>query len=427
MRKWLLLFCFVTLSFISNSQNKLDEVNLLLLKSKYEQALELCQSLIGEDSQNAQLYYLSAILNKQLYRYTESSKSIVKALEIEPNNIEFLNEYASVLVKRNRDIEALNVYKKILDLDKFNINSGIFLSNHYLKNKQVEKAKDILLNLHSKDTINPYFTRNIGLCFIKKGKKEDALFWLNKTIELDSTDVKAYVLLARIYSATEEFDLALEYMDKAIELDPLNKEHYMQAGDIHVLRNHNFKAIPMYLKAYEIGKDPYDARNLGFCYYKIKKFEKSKYYLKIADADGLDLQVKTHLGNIYQQQGTMDTSIMYYNQALEIIMPDFDSQFNLFKSKAESYYYLGNYEKAIENYLLAYNTNVKSVWLKVGKNNILIDIAAIYEEKLNDKQKAIEYLEKVKNEKISFNDDHYKYAQQHIKKLKEELFFEEGK
>lgn len=427
MRKWLLLFCFVALSFISNSQNKLDEVNLLLLKSKYEQALELCQSLIGEDSQNAQLYYLSAILNKQLYRYTESSKSIVKALEIEPNNIEFLNEYASVLVKRNRDIEALNVYKKILDLDKFNINSGIFLSNHYLKNKQVEKAKDILLNLHSKDTINPYFTRNIGLCFIKKGKKEDALFWLNKTIELDSTDVKAYVLLARIYSATEEFDLALEYMDKAIELDPLNKEHYMQAGDIHVLRNHNFKAIPMYLKAYEIGKDPYDARNLGFCYYKIKKFEKSKHYLKIADADGLDMQVKIYLGNVYQKFNQMDSSLSCFNAALDLLKPDYGTIFSLYKSKAESFYYLNKFEKAIESYLLAYNTETGQAWLDWSKSSILVDVAAIYAEKLNDKQKAIEYLEKIEKSQISFNKDYYTYAQQQITKLKEELFFEEGK
>jgi tetratricopeptide (TPR) repeat protein len=407
----------------------MDEINLLMLKSKYEQALILSKKLIGEDSRNAQLYYLNGILNKQLYRYTESSNSIVKALKIEPNNIEFLNEYASVLVKRNRDIEALHVYKTIMELDIYNLNSGIYLSNYYLKNKKIEKAKGILLNLYSKDTINPYFTRNIGLCFIKMGKKAAALFWLNKTIELDCTDVKAYVLLARIYSATEEFDLALEYMDKAIELDPLNKEHYMQAGDIHVTRNHNFRAVPMYLKAYELDNgDSYIARNLGFCYYKIKKFEKAKQFLKIADADGLDLQVKIHLGNICQQQGTMDTSIVYYNQALEIIIPDFDSKYTLLKSKAESYYYLGNYEKAVENYLLAYNTNANSIWLKVRKNNILIDIAAIYAEKLKDKHKAIEYLEKVKNEKITFNgDDHYKYAQKQITKLKEELFFEDGK
>jgi tetratricopeptide (TPR) repeat protein len=405
----------------------MDEINLLMLKSKYEQALILSTKLIIEDPQNAQLYYLKAILNKQLYHYTESSNSIVKALEIEPNNIEFLNEYASVLVKRNRDIEALKVYKKILDLDKFNINSGIFLSNHYLKNKQIEKAKDVLLNLHSKDTLNSYFTRNIGLCNIRLGKKDEALKWLNLTLELDSTDVKAYVLLARIYSATEEFDLALENIEKAIELDPLNKEHYIQAGDVHVIRNHNFRAIPMYLKAYEIGKEPYDARNLGFCYYKIKKYEKSKHYLKIADADGLDMQVKIYLGNIYQKFNQMDSSLSCFNAALDLLKPDYGTIFSLHKSKAESFYYLNEFEKAIDSYLLAYNTISEELWLDWDKSSILVDIAAIYAEKLNDKHTAISYLEKVKKPEIAFNKNYFDYAQQQITKLKEELFFEEGK
>lgn len=419
-----LIVIILLLPFFSFSQESIEDLNFFLIKSKYDEALKLSNKLIEKDSDNSNLHYLNAIINKQLFRYPDACNSIEKAIALDSSNLDYLNEYASILGKRNRDIEAFRVYQQIIELDKYNINAGIYLSNHYLKNDSLEKARDILLDLHKKDSSNSYFTRNIGLCYIRLGKKNEALNWLNLTLKLDSTDVKAYVFLVRVYTVTEEFDVALNNMDKAIQLDPMNKELYKQAGDIHVMRNHNYKAIPMYLKAYEIGNDPYDARNLGFCYYKIKKFEKSKYYLKIADADGLDLQVKIHLGDIYQKQSALDTSILYYDQALEIIMPDFDSMYSLYKSKAESYYYAKDYDKAIENLLLAYNTNVKSVWLSMGKNNILINIAAIYEEKLNDKHTAIEYLEKVKNESMVYNDDHYEYAQQHIKKLKEELFFE---
>jgi tetratricopeptide (TPR) repeat protein len=426
MRKIVLSMLFAFSVLFCKSQSQIDQINLLMLTSKYQEALSLCDEVIKQSPQNAHFYYVKAIICKQLFKYPDASLAIKQAISIEPENIDYLAEYASVLVKRNLKNDAIKVYKSVQEKNKYNVSSGLYLSNYYLKEREFEQAKDILLSLYEKDTTNSYFARNIGLCYIKLGKKDEALHWLSRTVKLDSTDVKAYELFSLVYSALEEFDLSLEYIEKAIKLDSLNKNLYIEAGNIHVLRNHNYLAIPKFLKAFEI--DPNDesiARSLGFCYYKIKKNDKAKYYLNIAKIIGsMDLQIYLCLGGIYKQENSLDSSLFYYDEALKIIKPDYESFFAIYKNKAENHYYLNEFDKAIENYNMALDTDIEIFWGTYKKNEVRVDIAAIYAEKLNDKQKAIEYLEKVHKSTISLNKNYFDYAQQQINRLKEELFFE---
>lgn len=426
MRKIVYLQLLVFVTNVCLAQKDIENLNLFLIKSDFSSALKISEKIINENPNNPYNYYLNALINRQLYKFPSANNSILKALEIEPNNTDYLNEYASILLKRNYKVKALDVYQKIHDLDPYHLTAGIYISNDLMKHKKYKDARDILLGLYTNDTLNTYFTRNIGLSYIKEGNKIEAFKWLNKTLELDGTDIKAYVLKARVYSILKEFDLAIENVEKAIELDPFNSDLYIQLGDIHVLRNHNYRAIPVFLKAYKLTNDAFIARSIGFSYFKIKKYEDAKSYLKIADvdSDGSDLQVNIHLGDIYRFQNKMDSSLSYYNSALEILIPDNDSKYSILQSKAECYYYLNDFEKSIEMYQLAYKTDLTSYWSEWGKNKILVDIASIYEEKLNNNDKAIETLELISEEKVSFNKNYYEYAQTKIRELKEELFFE---
>jgi tetratricopeptide (TPR) repeat protein len=199
----------------------------------------------------------------------------------------------------------------------------------YLKQKKPELAETILLDLYSQDTINGFIARNIGLCGYKQGDSRKAIKWFFRAIELDSTDIKAYRFLFTVYATIiicsffyhkEKFDLAIEIMDKAIKIDPQNIELYISVGDLHVIRNHHFKAVDAYLKAFEIDKtNDVVPGKLGLSYYKIKKYEEAKYYLLIADEISMDLNVYKYLGYIYKKFSKPDSSIMFFNKALDIL------------------------------------------------------------------------------------------------------------
>jgi len=425
MKKILILILFALYSFNGISQSKVDELNLLIINNKYTEALEFSKELINRNPDNAQYYYQQSIVLKLLFKFPQAINSITKAIELDSLNLDYLTELGILLAKKCRDKEAAKIFKDILSAEPNHIYTGIWLSNYYLKEKEFEKASSLLFNLYLNDTTNGYFARNMGLCNIKLKDKREAIKWLQKAIQLDSTDIKSYEYISRVYTAIEQFDLAIEYLNKALQIDP-TKELYVQLGDLHVMRNHNFRAIPNYLKAYDIDPDDeFLIKSIGVCYFRIKKFEKAKLYLDIAKSELVDLQIFQHLGFIHSEIEQIDSSTYYYNEALKLLQTDNRSIFSIKESIAKNYYALNDFHKAIEMYSEALELNLNDeFWNTYDKNRVIIDIAAIYVDKLDDKLKAIEYYENVIEPEIAINKNYYNYAQQQITKLKEELFFE---
>lgn len=440
-------FIIVLIYFYSSgiAQTNADKLNLLILTGKYSEAIDLSKKLLKNYPDSANFYYQQALIYKLMYRYPDAMCSIKNAIRLDSTNLDYLSEYGSILLKRNRDKQAMDIFKSIIAKNKYHLYAGLNLSNYYLKNKQIDEARSILTNLFEKDTTNSYFARNLGLCAIKSGNKDKSLYWLKKAIRLDSTDIKAYEYISLVYASIPEFDEALSYLGKATQFDPENKELFIKIGDIDVLRNHNYRAIPAYTKALEL--DPIDgliSRKLGVCYFKINRYDKAKYYLEYADKlNYADMQVYEYLGDIHNKRSQLDSSIIYYDKALELIKPDAEAIFTLLESKGKSFYKMNEYDKAIKSFDAALKLDFKDFYGKYQQNKLRIDIASIYHDKLNDKSKAIEYYDQVSKptrkemdyERIYTatdngsqnnlsNDKLYEYAQKQINKIKEELFFE---
>lgn len=418
---------FLIASNFCIAQNTIDEINYLILTKKNEEALKLTQKFINKNPDNAHGYYQQTLIYKLNYKYPEAIQSIKTAIDLEPENIDYLSEYGALLLKRDREKDAIRIFEKVNARDSSQVFVGLSLANYYLKERKFKRAKTILHRLYASNTNNGYFARNLGLCYIKLSDRENSLKWLNKAVELDSTDIKAFEYLTLVYIALEKFDKALACLNKAKMVDPERKKLYVKAGDIHVMRNHNYQAVPEYLKALEMGpKDEFITKNLGVCYFKIKKYDKSKYYLKKALKLGLnDMQCYNYLGHIYSNNNKPDTANIYYNEALELLTPDNSTIFSIKEDMANNYYLMKNYLKAIEIYKEIIKLDLSDgYWGSYRKNKVIIDIAAIYSDKLNNKQKAIEYYKKVLEPEVTVNKNYYDFAQKQIKKLREELFFE---
>ncbi|MFP4024099.1 MAG: tetratricopeptide repeat protein [Thiohalospira sp.] len=427
MRKIIIVFLFLIYPFLGNAQDSLEKINYLILTQKYTEALHQTNEFIRNNPENSTGYYQKALINKLMYKYPDAIKAIRKALDKEPENIDYITEYATLLMKRERNKEAVELFEQAFSKDSSNFYSGLKLGNYYMKTKEYERAQKILYTLYVNDTTNSYLARNLGLCSIKLLDKENSLNWLKRALYLDSTDVKAYEYLALVYRSAKEFDKALDCLNEAIKVAPQNKYLYIKIGDIHVLRNHNYRAIPAYLEALAIDpKDEFVVKSIGLSYYKIKKYNKSMHYLKKVLSMGMnDLQCFNHLGKIYTHKNKLDSANNYFFEALELLHPDNSLIFSIKENMGKNYYSMGEYTKALEQFNDIIKLELKEGYLETyRKNKVLIDMASIYHEKLQDKKKAIEYYEKIIEPEVMVNKDYYNYAQTQIKKLKEELFFE---
>lgn len=426
-KKLQLIFIFNVLALSLFAQTDINNLKYLIVSSQFTDALELSEKLQNENPYNAEIYYQQAIIYKLSFKYSKAIHSIQKALSFDSENINYLAEYAYILLKRNKEKQARSVFEKVIQKDSLYMNAGIALSNIYLKEKKVKNAYSILHNLYENDTINSYLARNLGLCSIRLKDKRNSIKWLNRAIMLDSTDIKAYELMVNVMVSIENFDIALDFLNKAIKFEPENIKLYKKMGEINVMRNHNYRAIPPYLKAYELdNSDYFIAKDIGICYYKTKKYNKAIEYLDIARKNYKDVQIYSYLARAYNKINKNDSSVFFYNFALGLLRPDNNAIFEVLSEKAESLYQLEKYEEAIETYKLAYEIEIDDYWVDMRKNKICVDIASIYEDELKQKELAIKHYESVK--KLEFfikkKNNYYDYAQQKITKLKEELFFE---
>ena len=140
-----------------------------------------------------------------------------------------------------------------------------------------------------------------------------------------------------------KFEKAFEVIEKAKRFDPENTELFIMAGDLHVIRNHHYRAVKEYKAAHNLNKVYGEiAGKLGLSYYKIQKLEKAKYYLLICNADiwYQDINVYEHLGLIYKEYNEPDSSIMFFVKVLDILKPNNNSIFETYINIAENYYAL---------------------------------------------------------------------------------------
>lgn len=180
---------------------------------------------------------------------------------------------------------------------------------------------------------------NLGAIYFYNHDYEKALQYFLKAIDIKPDYAAAYSNTCKVYSLKNENDKALPYCLKAIYADPYTENAYLILGDLF-LPSDIFLALEMYNKALLV--NPYNS--VG--YYKL-----CLTYLKLREYDiACDLCVKTiyldpdnayaykNIGEVFLHKKQYDKSIAYYLKALSIDpnMPEAHNNLSVM------YHYLGN-------------------------------------------------------------------------------------
>lgn len=454
MQKTILYILFIVLG-ITNSYSQqtnpyLTKLNSALIRDDYQTALVYCDSLVLVDStQTAQSNYYKALIYKSMFRYKDALEHISNSISVDSTNIDYQMELGRILYQRGKLSLADSVFSSVFSLDTTNLSAGIYLSRIKLKSEKFQEALDVYLKLAELDTMNSYFNKQAGFCFIKIGKSNKSIPYLKKAILLDSTDTQSYEYIGIVYQAKNMHDTAIYFMEKAIEQAPDDAGLYFKLAEIHDSRNHFYQAIPNYLKAWELGLHDYEtAAQLGICYFMLgnlrspqsttidtAKLNKAKEFLQIALELEKNNGAYNYLGRTYMALGETNNALKCYNAALKLMQPEPLLLIQLYSDLAEAYEANEEYDKAIETWLdikdvepggssLAFYT--KEMFLLLYHSRVDMQIARIYETHLNKKEEALKLYEQI----VAANDDistrEKSYAEERVKVLKEELFFENG-
>lgn len=203
---------------------------------RFDSCLVVCEKGLTFQSGNEDLLFVKAKANFNKKDYDASYATLMKAIELNPNNIRAIRLVASVYQKKKLWDTSLVYFNKVLEIDPLDYIS-LFdrgISKSHLKDfagaqQDIEKAMLI-------DTASKFIGyNNLGFFLdLEKKNYEKALESFNKSIVLAPNF--AYAYCNRAYAKLQLGDIKGAYADiqKSLSLDPENAYAYKNLGLIQL-------------------------------------------------------------------------------------------------------------------------------------------------------------------------------------------------
>lgn len=144
--------------------------------------------------------------------------------------------------------DAAVVYENILKKEPTRTDLYVRLSNIYAKEKQFDKAADILKRAIELNPKQADLYVRLASVYAVLNEPERALIARNKTLELEPNNVTYLVAHARIANWLKKSDIAAESLKKALALDPANEDLLLLLSQSSEWAQKNTEAISYYQK-----------------------------------------------------------------------------------------------------------------------------------------------------------------------------------
>jgi len=212
--------------------------------------------------------------------FVSAQKILTEIINEEPNNIEALKNLALCEVNLDNPPEAINLFKKLVELD-------------------CEDATSIFY---------------LGSCLSKVGEKEEAIKHFNRVIELRPDYGDVYKNLAMLFVECGQLDFAIETIHKALNNPAIESDYTLNyiLATSYMLKKDTINSIIYLERALELSENHLPIMNsLSSCYMGAGEFDKAeKLLLRAFELDDKNALTAFNLGVLNQ-------TIENYKKALE--------------------------------------------------------------------------------------------------------------
>lgn len=228
-------------------------------KSKYYNYIIIANELLA-----ASQYDKALISFERAYKYAHSTKEIV----------DVLFEMADIYMIGEDYIKAQNIFRKIIEIDSSREGAyyGLSITNDFLKGdidfsiENYKKAIEI-----NRDYDRAYYY--LGHIYEKIGKKDLAIEVFKECVRIDPYDFNSLNIIGAIYIDLKEYDKALFYIDKSLEVNPSYGIAIYNKGVLKKAENKNSEALKIYISAIDKYDDAYLFLNMSAIYIEENKLD----------------------------------------------------------------------------------------------------------------------------------------------------------
>ena len=235
--------------FVSCSDKNAEQ---LIERGEYLRAADILKQSLKNEPEKETLLKLMKVNNNHLGKYTE--------------NIELYNQYEEMIL-------ADRQLRKISAVSLSNYGFKEYENENYTSAKKYGSAAAELYDDYGRAKLLK------AKVFLKRSSIDSAYYYLNKSVECDSTLKESYLLLGNIAQMNEQFEHSMAMYDRAIALDSSYTGAWTNRGALF-----------------------YSTENYGYAVHSFK--EAIKY-------DSLNILAYDYLINLYYNAGLVDSAKRY--------------------------------------------------------------------------------------------------------------------
>jgi tetratricopeptide (TPR) repeat protein len=220
-----------------------------------------------------------------------------KALELDPNNSLIYSEMAESYLRNNRLRDASDTATKAISLDKDNVEAHKLLSTIYLQIIGRATAQQP----PSTETIN------------------GAIHEFEEIVRIDSTDRQSFLMLARLYQIKGDTNKAIDIYKKFLGIEPGSEEGVTALAKLHVDAG-NFKEAADLLEDFLKQRPDSDTawQTLGEAYTEMQEYTKAAdAYRRAGELDPDDIEIKKAEAQAYFLAEKFDDAVKLYEDIIK--------------------------------------------------------------------------------------------------------------
>ncbi|XP_061071692.1 interferon-induced protein with tetratricopeptide repeats 5-like [Conger conger] len=299
----------------AQSQTYLDKLEKIKMQFPTESPAVLHPEIYGEKGR--------AFMSFSQQYYEKAKECFEKALELEPEEIEWNESYAVALCRTEfnhtsfEESPASRQLRRVLELDPNNAYMMVLLGLKHASYKQNRRAEELMERAMDLDPNKPYVIQYVAKFYRKNKQFDKALSFLKRLQEMTPNSAFLHHQLALIYMSKRQMSiqdggeeaealltLCFQHLNQAISIQPSFVYAKLDLADCYIEKNNFKKAEEMFQETFKVATAKNDhphvveVRYADFQLYHMKSVPLAIMHYK----EGLRLQKDTPEGKRCAQQ-----------------------------------------------------------------------------------------------------------------------------
>ncbi len=202
-------------------------------------------------------YYKLGKIFLRARKYNKSKYNILKAIFLDPLNIDYHSVYAQILYELEGSDSAIGYLRNLLKENKDNPKILAEIAIYYYKEGKVREFNEYLNKIKIQPKIDPTVYKFLVKVYKTYDDQENVIKYSRKLVEIDPSDVESMMTLGSTLLSNKKLDEAVEVFNSVKKrLSSYPKVHYFLAK-IYMEKNDLDAAIKLGLLEQEKNKDIY--------------------------------------------------------------------------------------------------------------------------------------------------------------------------